>query len=70
MPLVDVFSSVWVRKDFADLGIHYRADAMTPPEYILSAFLDTMKHGWTPVGIAQWFAATNNGALNNKGKSE
>lgn len=70
MPLVDVFSSIWVRKDFADLGIHYRAGAKTPPEYILSAFLGTMKHDWTPVGIAQWFSATGAGALNSEGNCE
>ncbi len=53
-----MLDSVWVKKDFEDLGVHYPV-GLLPPVHIIRGILRSMKNGFTPLEIAEWFSQTN-----------
>lgn len=67
---LDVLESRWVIRDFAELDLPQPGGSKTPPQVcVVDAFLGTMKNGWSPVGIAEWFSGTNS-PVNANGQGE
>ena len=62
--LMDVLESTWVKKDFEDVGVDY-AGGQLPPVDIVRGILRSMRRGYTPLDIAEWFSQTDSDMKNH-----